>query len=313
MTTRHPTRLFGMPDLTSLSPVSALHEYKFVRYLGGGEFAAVYEGLDLHLKRAVAIKVLTKPQDTVLAHRFHREAELMAKLDHPNVVAIHAAGNARGLFFLVLQLVRGYSAFELLTRKGTLGVGMAVEIGIQASRGLLAAHEAGILHRDVKPSNLLVDREGVVKVADFGIGKEVDSASRLTGTEQILGTMNYVSPELCEGAEIDHRADIYGLGATIYHLVSGRIPYEDKNPGRVLTRRFNEPPPTLRGIPDVPGELANLVDRMMEREPDARPKDMAEVGREIQRAAQGLEHPSSPLDLSLLVRELLAASERTQG
>lgn len=292
------------PDLTTPSPVATLLEYKFNRFLGGGAAAAVYEATDLALQRTVAIKVLTKPNEKEAVRRFAREGLLMGRLDHPNLVAVHASGYARGMQFLVLQYVSGFSAFELVERLGPLPAAVAAEIALQASRGLLYAHENGVLHRDVKPSNLLVNRDGVVKVADFGISRDLDNESRITATNQILGTMNYVAPEQVAGDPADERSDIYALGATLHHLLSGVVPFRAETPTRVLMRRMDEEPPRLERGSGISGEICAQVGRMMAKDPRDRPASMAEVGVELLRACQGAEPFPSPLELSKLARQV---------
>lgn len=298
----------GRPKLPVVG--EQLLDYQVVRFIAGGGMARLYEAIDVRLDRPVALKVMLPAVDPELEKRFEREGRLLAKLQHPHLIAVHASGTARGLRFLVLEYVHGATPWELVSLTGPLPPEIAVEAVLQASRGLLAAHEAGIIHRDLKPENLIINRDGVVKVLDFGIGKDLSSQSFLTSAGAVVGTANYVAPESLTCAPVDERADIYGLGLTLYHLITGEIPYDVSPTVRVLQLVRSEPAPRLDGRTGVSPELAEVCTRMTSKSPELRQRDMAEVGRDLANAALTLSAPSSPYELATLVRKVVSAPQR---
>jgi serine/threonine protein kinase len=242
-----------------------LGKYLLKSKLGQGGMGTVYLATDTRLKRDVAIKVLSPElsRDEAAVKRFLREARAAARLNHPNVVTVYDVDQQRGFCFLVMELVNGCSTADLLSR-GPVPWGEATRLIAEACRGLVAAHEAGLIHRDIKPSNIMRTGEGAVKLADFGLVKTADDSRHtknpLTKSGTILGTPHYMSPEQCEGGEVDVRSDVYSLGATYFALLTGRPPFDDAQPLQVMYAHCSKPVPDPRAFcPDLPEACAAVV------------------------------------------------------
>jgi len=247
--------------------------YALEDVLGGGGMATVYRAHDRVLERDVALKILDQrlAADPEYVERFRREARAIAKLSHPNIVTIIDRGQVEGCEFIVFELVRGANVKELLRERGPLPVRQALAIAHQAARGLAAAHGAGIVHRDVKPQNVLVDDEGVAKVTDFGIARSLTPDEALTLTGAIVGTGDYLAPEQAVGRPVDERSDQYSLGALLYELLTGEVPYAADSMLAVAVRHVNDPVPSVRERrPDVPARVDELVRRAMAKRPEDR-------------------------------------------
>jgi predicted Ser/Thr protein kinase len=247
--------------------------YKVEKLLGTGGMSSVYLARDTELERTVAIKVLHDhhARDRQFVERFRREARAMARLTHPNVVTVIDRGEDKGREFIVFEHIPGENLKELLERQGPLPVADAVRIGQEVSRGLAFAHEHGIVHRDVKPHNVLVAPDGAVKVTDFGIARSLDTDEALTETGTVLGTSDYLSPEQAYGKPLDERSDQYSLGILLFELLTGEVPYTGRTLGEVALRHLHEPVPSLRERrPDVPVELDAAVQRALAKQPEDR-------------------------------------------
>jgi serine/threonine-protein kinase len=244
--------------------------------------ATVHRAWDEELHRRVAIKVLadTLAGDPELRERFVREARAAARLSHPNVVTVYDVGEDKGRPYLVMECVDGGT----LDGRGPVPPDEAVALALQAAHGLAHAHDLGLVHRDVKPGNLLLRKDGTVKVADFGIARAADD-SRLTQAGTILGTIRYLAPEQAAGAEATPATDVYALGAVLYELLTGRPP---RNPRTFEEIAADEPPTPVRDLaPDVPTELEDVVMRSLARDPRYRPQDAGELAQEL--AALGVD------------------------
>lgn len=246
--------------------------YQLVRGLAQGGMAHVFLGRDLLLARPVAVKI---PLPHVASRepatgRFYREARAAARLSHPNVVAIYDTGADEGQEFIVMELVDGTSLRELLAQRGHLEVDETITIGVQVASALEFAHRAGLVHRDVKPGNILLTPMGQAKVTDFGIAKAIrDDDATQTGVT--MGTARYLSPEQIDGRPLDGRADHYGLGVVLYEMLSGRVPFEGTNDVAVALGHLRRAPTSLRELcPQVPGWLDGVVLRCLEKAPDDR-------------------------------------------
>ncbi len=255
--------------------------YKLDRRLGVGGMATVQLAFDTRLERNVAVKLLAEhlAEDASFVTRFRREALAAARLVHPNIVQVFDFGSDvhSGRQFIVMEYVDGHSCAELLRDRGPMPPRDAVEILTQACRGLDYAHRNGVVHRDIKPGNLMVNTDGVVKLADFGIAKAAEQ-SDITKVGSVLGTAAYLSPEQARGEPAGPASDIYALGVVSYQLMAGRLPYEAASLTDLARQQESGPPPRLADeVRDVPPELAAAVARALARDPARRYVDAAEM------------------------------------
>jgi serine/threonine protein kinase len=261
-------------------PIRRLGRYTLTKRLGAGAmgvvFAAIQEGLD----RRVALKIMPRVLmlDPDYLRRFKQEAKSAGRLSHPNIVTVYETGCDRGFYFFSMEFVDGASLEQLQAVNGRLPVAEATRYMIQAAQGLEHAWENGIIHRDIKPSNLIVNMKGVLKIADFGLAKN-PAASTRTQTNTGMGTPHYLSPEQWNNAhQADERSDIYSLGATYYHLLVGRPPFEGDTPLEIRANSVSQPLTPLRAInPRVPLPVASAVEKMLARRPADRYQSAAEL------------------------------------
>ena len=266
--------------------------YRIERPLGHGGMATVYLGRDTELERPVAIKLLAESLagDDEFRRRFVREAKLAARLSDPNVVSIYDAGEDDGRPYIVMEHVDGETFADLLARRGRLPPDEARELAAQAASGLAHAHEAGLVHRDVKPQNLILRRDGTVKIVDFGIARAAETTITQTGT--VLGTAAYLAPEQALGKKVTAAADVYSLGAVLYELLTGRPPFEFESLADLAAQQARmEITPVRELAPDVPPELEDVVMRCLARNPAYRPASAGELARLL----SGGEEPTQPL------------------
>jgi serine/threonine-protein kinase len=260
--------------------------YVIERPLGRGGMAQVYEGRDSVLGRTVAIKVLAAQYagDQAFVTRFRREARAAAALNHPGVVSVFDTGSEESVHYIVMERVDGHTLAHVLAREGPLAPTRAAEIAAAAADALAFAHEAGLVHRDVKPGNIMITRDGSVKVMDFGIARAV-SADSLTQTAAVFGTASYFSPEQARGERVDHRSDIYSLGVVLYEMLSGRPPFRGESPVAVAFKHVNEEPPPLRAVAaGVSVPLETVAMRALAKDPARRFGSAAQMARELRRA-----------------------------
>lgn len=266
-----------------------LGKYKLISLLGSGGMSAVYLAEHTLMRRRVAIKVLpqSRIEDSSYLERFHREAQAVASLDHPNIMRAYDVDQEGKIHFLVMEYIEGQSFLELVTDNGPLKFVSAAEYIRQAAEGLSHAHEAGMIHRDIKPGNILVDKRGVVKILDMGLamffdpsGKD-DSEASLTiqHDERVLGTADYLSPEQALNSHaVDVRTDIYSLGCTFYFILTGHPPFpEGSLAQRLLYHQTRQPSPVEKDRPDVPASLTEILRKMMEKSPASRYQSAREV------------------------------------
>ena len=255
-----------------------MSRYTVEKTLGKGGMATVELAEDTQLGRKVAVKRLfaTLAGDGVFEQRFFREARLAAGLSHPNLVSVYDVGEEDGLPYIVMEYVEGETLAELMTREGPVTPDQAVEFLVQVCAGLEHAHAAGLVHRDIKPQNLLVRSDGVVKIADFGIARTLQ-ATQLTQVGTVLGTAAYLAPEQAAGEPVTAAADIYSLGAVAYELLSGRTPYEFESLADLAVKQ-RQPPPPLR---EVPPRLEHAVLRALAFKPANRPPSAAAFAAEL--------------------------------
>ena len=269
-------------------------QYKILKKLGQGGMGAVYQAVHLDLDRTVALKILPPGlahDDPDAIERFKREARSAAVLNHPNVVTTHNVGSDGQHHFIEQEFVDGQSLQQRLEREGKLPVDDATRIVQDAAGALGAAHKQNIIHRDIKPANIMLTREGQVKVMDFGLAKDVTGATQLTVSGHIMGTPHYMSPEQCEAKKADARADIYSLGATYYHLLTGSFPYAGDSLLSILRQQTDAPVPQVRDKrPDAPASVQPVIDRAMAKKPEDRFQTMEEFAAalaQVQRSAAG--------------------------
>lgn len=248
--------------------------YRATELLGRGGMGEVWRAADELLGRPVALKLLlTAGDDPTAAERFRREARTAARLNHPHVVAVYDAGTHDGRGFLVMELVDGHSLSQELAAHTVLDPDRIAEIAAQAAAGLAAAHRMGVVHRDVKPGNLLLTADGSLKIGDFGIASFVDDPSAaLTATGQVLGTSAYLAPERALGRPAEPASDVYALGCVLYELATGRPPFSaDSTMGVVYQHVDALPPPPVRLRPALPGTLSDYLLQMLAKDPRVRP------------------------------------------
>ncbi len=267
--------------------------YRLDSRLGVGGMSTVYLAFDQRLERSVAVKLLAEhlADDPAFVSRFRREALSAARLVHPNIVQVFDFGfdEAQHQHFIVMEHVSGRSCAELLRDRGRLEVDEGVEIIAQACRGLDYAHRNGVIHRDVKPGNLLVSDAEVVKLADFGIARATDQSS-ITQVGSVLGTAAYLAPEQARGEEAGPRADIYSLGVVTYQLLSGRLPYEATSLTELALKQQREAPMPLERLnPQVPRTLSLAVAMALALEKSRRPVDAAAFAEALRAGARGID------------------------
>ncbi len=278
--------------------------YRLERRLGVGGMSTVHLAFDERLERPVAIKLLAEhlADDPTFVSRFRREALAAARLVHPNIVQVFDFGldENQHQHFIVMEHVPGHSCAELLRDRGRLDVERAVEVVSQACRGLDYAHRNGVVHRDVKPGNLLVSEAEVVKLADFGIARATDQSS-ITQVGSVLGTAAYLAPEQARGEEAGPQADLYSLGVVTYQLLSGRLPYEATSLSELALKQQREAPPPLDHLnPGIAPELARAVALALALDKVQRPSDAMAFAEALRAGAHGIARPTTDVPTSNL-------------
>ena len=251
--------------------------YEIINRIGSGGMADVYKAMDEKLNRMVAVKVL-KPEfreDKTFIAKFRTEAQAAAGLSHPNVVNVFDVGEDRGVYYIVMELVEGITLKDYINRKGKLSVKEATSIAIQVSMGLEAAHNRGIVHRDVKPQNIIISTDGKVKLSDFGIAKATSSN---TISSNVMGSVHYSSPEQVRGGYSDYKSDIYSLGITLYEMVTGRVPFDGDTTVAIAIKHLQEEiEAPSKYTPNLPFSLEQIILKCTQKSPDRRYKNMAEL------------------------------------
>src|SRR5919199_68796 len=252
--------------------------YRIVRKLGAGGMANVYLAEDQELGRRVAIKILDDRHaaDEQFVERFRREAKNAAGLSHPNIVSIYDRGEAEGTYYIAMEYLEGRTLKELIVTKGPTPIHVAIDYTRQMLAALGFAHRNGIVHRDIKPHNVVVGPDGRLKVTDFGIARS--GASQMTEAGSIIGTAQYLSPEQARGAPVDQRSDIYSVGVLLYELLTGSVPFTGDTPLEIAMKHLSavpEPPSTKR--PEVPRDLDLVVLRALAKNPEDRYESAEEM------------------------------------
>ena len=283
--------------------------YRIERELGRGGMGVVYLAQDVGLHRPVALKVLAPElaRSEGFRERFLRESELAAAIDHPNVIPIYAAGEAEGELFIAMRYVEGTDLRSLVSAQGALAPPRVGRIVAQVAAALDAAHARGLVHRDVKPGNVLLDSDDHAYLCDFGLTKQAGSISGLTATGQLVGTIDYVAPELIEGKPADGRADLYSLGCLLYECLAGQPPYRRDNDLATLWAHVQEPPPPLP--PGLPAGLDPIIAKALAKDPDARYQSGRELAEAVAAtvAEPGPVRPARPRRMRISRRATMAA------
>jgi len=271
--------------------------FKLLARLGRGGTAAVYRALDLRLDRMLALKVLPGDKldpNSATSARFMREARAIARVDHPAIVSVYDVGEVGDLRYIAMEYVDGESLRTRVNREGRLSVKDAARVTATVARALHAAHEAGIVHRDVKPGNILVGRGGTVHVTDFGLAKFCNDHRQITLAGSAIGTPAYMSPEQCRGKNVDRRSDIYSLGVTLWYLLTGEVPYEGTSLEVIQQHLVEQPVPDPRTIvPDLPESVCMVVEKMTNMNAGARYQDTLSLAEDLERVLGG-EEPILP-------------------
>lgn len=259
--------------------------YRLVRHLARGGMAEVYVAEDQLLNRTVAVKILFPElaHDEAFVERFRREARAAASLNHHNIVSVYDFGEDDGAWFIVMEYVEGRNLRDIIRSEGQLDPPRAAALGAEVAAALAAAHAQGIIHRDVKPANVLIAADaGTVKVADFGIARAAGTRQGLTMPGTVLGTATYLSPEQAQGAEVDFRTDVYSLGMVLYEMLAGKPPFTGDSPVAVAYQQLSQtaPPPSTHNA-DVPPALDAIVMRAMSKNPDDRQATAEEMRQEL--------------------------------
>jgi eukaryotic-like serine/threonine-protein kinase len=288
--------------------------YRIQRKLGAGGMADVYLAEDQELGRRVAIKILNSRHgnDDQFIERFRREAKNAAALNHPNIVSIYDRGEAEDTYYIAMEFLDGRTLKELIVGRGAAPINVAIEYARQILSALRFAHRHGIVHRDIKPHNVLVDGEGRVKVTDFGIARA--GSSQMTETGSIVGTAQYLSPEQARGGEVDPRSDLYSLGVVLYELLTGKTPFEGETPVEIAMKHLSNPPrPPSKLREDVPRELDMVVLRALAKNPDDRYQSADQMEADLERVARGASVSAATVDTATQVMSRPATAAAVAG
>ena len=258
--------------------------YEILEKVGTGGMADVYKSKDHTLNRFVAVKVLKQEfsENANFVSKFRVEAQAAAGLMHPNIVNVYDVGEEKGIYYIVMELVDGITLKNYISKRGRLGYKEAVTIALQVSMGLEAAHRNHIIHRDIKPQNIIISRDGKVKVTDFGIAK---AATSDTITSNVMGSVHYTSPEQARGGFSDEKSDVYSLGVTLYEMLTGEVPFDGENTVAIAIRHIQEPMPSPKELnPDIPRSVDQIVLKCCEKSPDRRYQNMQDLAADLKKS-----------------------------
>jgi len=301
-------------------PMEYFGDYKLIEKLGEGGMGAVFKARETLADRVIALKVLRKnyASNANFVERFNREARLAGALSHPNIVTCHNAGTCRGVQFLAMEFVNGETLAARLKREGgKMPEAEALRVAREVALGLAHAHGKGVLHRDIKPDNILLGLDGSIKISDFGTAKSFLDEESLTQTGVIIGTPYFISPEQVKGDKsVDHRADLYSLGAMLYLALTGQVPFEAANPLQIMRAHLSDEPRNPRDLnPQLSAGAVLVVSKLMAKAPDARYQSGIELAEDIDRVLAGQPPlhaaPSQPKPAVRPKRTLLPRTAKT--
>lgn len=285
-------RLGKPADDTMAQSLQQIPGFRIMQKVGSGAMASVYKARQLSLDRIVAIKVLPKrlSEDPAFVQRFQKEGQAAAKLSHSNIVQAIDVGEYLGYHYFVMEFVDGKTVYDELAQKGKIGESEALDIVIQIARALEHAHARGFIHRDVKPKNIMITKEGTAKLADMGLAREIaDAEAAVAEKGRAYGTPYYISPEQIRGVQdVDFRADIYSLGATFYHMVTGKVPFEGHSPAEIMHKHLREPlvPPDHLNA-QLSSGLGEIVERAMAKDRHQRYQSTHDLLQDLERVSRG--------------------------
>ncbi len=259
--------------------------YEILGRIGSGGMADVYKGKDHKLNRYVAIKVLKSDYrtDEVFIKKFLSEAQAAAGLMHPNVVNVYDVGQDRGLYYMVMELVEGITLKDYIEKKGRLSAKETISISIQMVTGLQAAHNQHIIHRDIKPQNIIISKDGKVKVTDFGIARATTSTQTISTS--VMGSVHYTSPEQARGGIVDQKSDIYSIGITMYEMITGHVPFDGDSTVTVALKHLQEEIDSpAEEVPDIPYSLECIIMKCTQKNPGLRYHDCAALLLDLKRS-----------------------------
>ena len=258
--------------------------YEILEKIGTGGMSDVYKAKDHKLNRFVAVKVLKQEfsENANFVSKFRIEAQAAAGLTHPNIVNVYDVGEEEGIYYIVMELVEGITLKKYIEKKARLSVKEAISIAIQVSMGIEAAHNTHIIHRDIKPQNIIISKEGKVKVTDFGIAK---AATSNTITSNVMGSVHYTSPEQARGGYSDEKSDIYSLGITMFEMLTGRVPFNGETTVAIAIKHIQEEMPSPRDyVPEIPVSVEQIVFKCCQKSPDRRYQSMGELIVDLKRS-----------------------------
>jgi beta-lactam-binding protein with PASTA domain/tRNA A-37 threonylcarbamoyl transferase component Bud32 len=287
--------------------------YRIVRRLGAGGMANVYMAEDEELDRPVAIKILNDryANDELFVERFRREARSAAALSHPNIVSIYDRGEAEGTYYIAMEVIDGASLKELIRQNGRLRPAQAIAYTRQILSALRFAHKNGIVHRDIKPHNILIGAEERLKVTDFGIARA--GASQMTEAGSIMGTAHYLSPEQARGAQVTAASDLYSVGVVLYEMLTGDVPFTGDTPVEIAMKHLNDAPrPPSARVPGIPADLDRIVMRALAKDPQDRYRSAEELDSDLARVEAGLPIARETTDAATAILAGTAATAATQ-
>lgn len=291
--------------------------YQLVKRIGSGGMGEVYRAVQVALGRPVAIKILSPEltEDSTFIDRFMTEARAAGKLNHPNVAQVHEVGEVDGIYYYSMEYINGGSVQDRVRGGGKLPVEEAVKMVLGAARALDYAEKHGVIHCDIKPDNLMLNDEGEVLITDLGIARMVKSvAEKVNQDGGVLGSPHYMAPEQARGEPIDHRVDLYSLGATFYRMVSGRTPFTGKTAREIMEKQVYEEPPGLRSLdPDIPQSVCRVIARMMKKKPDKRYATARELITDLDRLREELAPEEKRETISRRQSQLTRRARRKSG